>query len=289
MAKRKDQNGEAFTGSRLSWTPAQSLEVMDKTGCTAAIMMIGGPGCWDGKDTVANNRTIAREINDFGAKMVSDHKSRIGLYASIGLPDTDGSLKEIAYAYDTLKADGIVLWSTFDGRYLGDPGFAPVLAELNRRKAVVYVHPTLGNLSTSEFDNLKDPLRALGVNWENTTRTIISMLNTGTLERCPDVKFIFSHGGGLLSTVAVRLAGNKPEKLAQLKNLYVDTAQTTDNPGAWGALRGFMEPSHVMFGSDHPYVANGLSDGLKHVKLDATEAAAIDHGYAERLFPRFRA
>jgi predicted TIM-barrel fold metal-dependent hydrolase len=144
------------------------------------------------------------------------------------------------------------------------------------------VHPKL----TSDLNDASDPLRALGVNWENTTRTISSMLSSGILMRLPDVKFIFSHGAGLLPTVAARLAGNAPEKLAALKRLYVDTAQTTTNPGAWGALTAFADPSHILFGSDFPYVGDGLKLGLSRVNLSAGEAASIARGYAQKLIPR---
>jgi predicted TIM-barrel fold metal-dependent hydrolase len=163
--------------------------------------------------------------------------------------------------------------------------FAPVLEELNRRKTVVYVHPKL----TSDLNDEKDPLRALGINWENTTRTISSMLSSGILMRLPDVKFIFSHGAGLLPMVAARFAGRSPEKLAALKRLYMDTAQTTTNPGAWGAITAFAEPSHILFGSDFPYVTDGLSLGLTSVKLSPTEATAIARGYAQKLIPRLSA
>ena len=163
---------------------------MDKTGCATAIVTCGGPGTWNGDAELS--RSVSRDVNEFGAGMVRDHPGRFGFFASVPLPDTEGSLKEIEYSLDTLKADGILLWSTFDGRFLGDPGFAPVLEELNRRKAVVYVHPKL----TSDLNDANDPLRALGINWENTTRTISSLLSSGMLMRLPDVKFIFSHGAG---------------------------------------------------------------------------------------------
>jgi len=93
----------------------------------------------------------------------------------------------------------------------------------------------------------------------------------------------------LLPTVAVRLAGKSPEKLAALKRLYMDTAQTTVNPGAWAALNAFAEPSHIMFGSDYPYVADGLQLGLKGLKLSSASATNIARGYAEKLIPRLRA
>ena len=283
MAKFKKEITESNGARFFSWTVQTALDEMDKTGCATAIVTCGGPGTWNGDAELS--RSVSRDVNEFGARMVRDHPGRFGFFASVPLPDTDGSLKEIEYSLDTLKADGILLWSTFDGHFLGYPGFAPVLEELNRRKAVVYVHPKL----TSDLNDANDPLRALGINWENTTRTISSLLSSGMLMRLPDVKFIFSHGAGLLPMVAVRLAGNSPQKLAALKGLYMDTAQTTTNPGAWGALTAFAEPSHVLFGSDFPYVVDGLQLGLTRVKLSPSEAVAIAHSYAEKLIPRLSA
>jgi predicted TIM-barrel fold metal-dependent hydrolase len=283
MTKFKKEIAESKGERFASWTVQTALEEMDKTGCSTAIVTCGGPGTWNGD--VQASRSVSREVNEFGARMVRDHPGRFGFFASVPLPDTEGSLKETEYALDTLKADGILLWSNFGARYLGDPGFAPVLEELNRRKTVVYVHPKL----TSDLNDANDPLRALGINWENTTRTIASMLNSGILMRLPNVKFIFSHGAGLLPTVAARLAGRSAEKLAALRGLYMDTAQTTTNPGAWAALNAFAEPSHVLFGSDFPYVGDGLQLGLTRVKLSPSEAAAIARGYAEKLIPRLSA
>ena len=283
MTRFKQEIAESNGARFASWTVQTALDEMDKYDCATSIVTCGGPGTWNGD--VQASRTASRDVNEFGARMVRDHPGRFGFFASVPLPDTEGSLKEIEYSMDTLKADGILLWSNYGTRYLGDPGFAPVLEELNRRKLVVYVHPKL----TSDLNDADDPLRALGINWENTTRTISSMAKSGILLRLPDVKFIFSHGGGLLPTVAPRLAGNSPEKLAALRGLYLDTAQTTTNPGAWGALTGFAEPSHVLFGSDFPYVGDGLKLGLTRVKLSPTEAEAIARGYAQKLIPRLRA
>src|SRR5579863_4635222 len=144
-----ESNGERF----FKWTVQTALDEMDKSGCSTAIVTCGGPGTWNGD--VEASRSASREVNEFGARMVKDHPGRFGFFASVPLPDTEGSLKEIEYALGTLKADGILLWSDFDGRFLGDPGFAPVLEDLNRRKAVVYVHPKV----TSSLNDATDPLR----------------------------------------------------------------------------------------------------------------------------------
>ena len=130
----------------------------------------------------------------------------------------------------------------------------------------------------------------MAVNLTNTTRTIISLLNAGTLTRFPDIKFIFSHGGGLIWLVAPKLTAGAPAKLAALKRLYFDSAQVGGNPAAWDVFTASADPSHIMFGSDTPYgnVEGALKD-LRSRKLTATEAAAIEHGNADLLFPRFRA
>ena len=280
MAKRQKEIAESSGARYAGWTVQTALDQMDQSGCAMAVVSCGGPGTWNGD--LESSRIVTREVNEFGAGMVRDYPRRFGFFASVPVPDTEGSLKEIAYALDTLKADGILLWSDFDGRFLGDPGFSPVLEELNRRKAVVYVHPKV----TSSLNDATDPLRALGINWQNTARTISSLLSSGVLMRLPDVKFIFSHGGGLLPVIAARLAGNSPEKLAALRRFYFDTAQTTVNPGAWAALMAFADPSHIFFGSDFPYVDDGLKLGLTHVKLSPNQAAAIAHGNIEKLIPR---
>jgi 6-methylsalicylate decarboxylase len=284
MAKRPKEIAESGGAKFMSWTPKTALDAMDKAGCTTAVISCGGPGVWNGD--VESSRVVSREVNEFGARMVQDYPGRFGLFASIPLPDTEGSMKEMDYALTTLKADGINLWSNFDGKFLGDPSFMPVLEEINRRKLVVYVHPKV----TSDLDDANDPLRtAAGSNWENTTRAVASLVDTGALMRLPDIKFIFSHGGGLVPTVATKIAGKSEEKLAALKGLYFDVAQITTNPSAWAAMMAFADPSHVLFGSDFPYATEGMQIGLSHVQVSANVSAAIKYGNAQKLFPRLRA
>src|SRR6266852_5916224 len=129
--------------ANTTWTPAKSIEDMDRGGVAASVVSITNPGLWFGDATVT--RRLARACNEYGAKLVQEHPTRFGLFAAMPLPDVDATLKEIAHAYDTLKADGIGLFTSYGDTWLGNPAYRPVMEELNRRKAVVHVHPTAAN------------------------------------------------------------------------------------------------------------------------------------------------
>ncbi len=124
------------------WSPAISLEMMDKHGIATAFVSPVQRLVMDSmSDRDEKGRSLARQNNEYGAQMVKDHPTRFGHFAALPLPDTDGSLKEIAFALDVLKADGIALWTSYRDKWMGDPSFAPVYEELNRRNAIVFVHP----------------------------------------------------------------------------------------------------------------------------------------------------
>ncbi len=116
---------------------------MDAGGVAAAVVAITNPGLWFG-DAV-QTRQWARACSDYGAQLVRDHPTRFGLFAALPLPDVDAALAEIERAFDSLNADGIGLYTSYGDKWLSHPSFRPVMAELNRRKAVVTVHPSVAD------------------------------------------------------------------------------------------------------------------------------------------------
>src|SRR5258707_12115090 len=188
--------------TQVAWTKVKGIEEMDKNGVTTGILSIAStPGLWFDLDAAAASQ-MARSCNEFAAEMMRDYPGRFGLFATLSMLDIDATLKEIEYAFDTLKADGIGLQSSYGDKWLGNPVYAPVLAELNRRKAVVYVHPLVASccaaLSVGTFPAVIEVPH-------DTTRTVTSLLLSGSFARFRDIKWLFSHAGGTIPMMAGRI------------------------------------------------------------------------------------
>jgi predicted TIM-barrel fold metal-dependent hydrolase len=275
------------------WSPQMSLDDMDKSGIATSVLSQVQPGTWWGDND--ESRKLSRQINEYGAKLVRDHPGRFGLFATISPPDTDGSLKEIEYAFDTLKADGIGLLTSYDGKYLGEASFAPVYAELNRRKAVIYVHPASPLCCTSLMSYVPPFFSEFQ---QDTTRTILSLIFSGSISRLPDIRFIFSHAGGTLPMVAGRIEHYSTlpafkEKVPngfdyELKRLYYEIANAAYKP-SMAAITNMVPTSQIMFGTDFPLVAiDDTANGLRALGLPPAELQAIARGNALGLFPRLK-
>ena len=274
------------------WTPQKSLDQMDKAGVATSIISISDPGVWFGDNAAA--RSLARECNDFAVKVIKDYPGRFGLFATLPMPDVEGSLREIEYAFDTLKADGACLLSSYEGKYLGNPAFAPLMEELNRRKAVVFCHPFCAACGAQTV--LSDGQNR-GVEFVfDTTRTIVSLLSNGTTAKCPDIRFIWSHGGGTVPYITSRLNGvaqKLPNGLIpELQKFYYDTAQAF-NPYTLPSFKKLVPASHILFGTDFP-LGGGLimavSKGLiENGGFSEAELRGIDRDNALELLPRLKA
>ena len=190
--------------ANTTWTPEKSIEDMDRGGVAAAVVSITNPGLWFGDAAVT--RRLARACNDYGATLVQDHPTRFGLFAAMPLPDVDATLHEIAYAYDTLKADGVGLLTSYGDTWLGNPAFRPVMEELNRRKAVVHVHPTAANCCRN-LDYAPGVAPGSIEYGTDTTRAIMGVAFSGDAARFPDIRFIWSHAGGTVPFLAGRIDG----------------------------------------------------------------------------------
>jgi len=290
---------EALTAHKSTpakWSVAMSLDDMDKAGVDTAVVSILNPGVWFGqKDEAA--RRLARACNEYAADLERDHKGRFRSFAVIPLPDTEGSLREIEYALDVLKAEGIALWTSYSDKYLGDPAFLPVFEELNRRKAVVYTHPGVPDCCASLVKGV--PVSTLEYA-HDTTRTIVSLVfgEGQTATRYPDVQYIWSHSGGTLPFLTSRFVelANRPRDKERFPNgplpifqrFYYEIAQG-NTPGQLAALMQMVKISQVMFGSDYPF-RKGIEavEGVHAYKFSPDEIKAIDSENAIRVMPRLK-
>jgi predicted TIM-barrel fold metal-dependent hydrolase len=274
----------------------KSLDDMDKAGIATSMCSPTTPQLNfldTDKDAAAR---IARESNEYTKKLMSDHPGRFGLFAMLPLPNIDESLKEIAYSFDTLKADGVGVMTNYGDKWLGYPQFAPVWEELNRRKATVYTHPTTANCCL----NLVQGLPESAIEWgTDTTRSIVNLIFSGTSQRYKDINWIFSHGGGALTSFAerfqIQMVSTPPYKDkftrelvdGELRRFYYDTAQVS-NAVTIGALAKLVPISQIVYGTDFPY-----RTGLEHVKglsaaFSGADLLAIERENALRIIPRLK-
>ena len=282
------------------WSVELALDVLDRKGIAATVSSISSPGVYFGD--VAFATKLSRDCNDFSARMVADHGSRFGALGVVPLPDTAAACREVEYALDTLKLDGISLLTHVGNAYLGQPVYDEFFAELNRRKAVVFLHPVRPNLeSLAAYDFPTGTVELT----TDTTRAVINMFYHGYPERYPDIRWILSHAGGMLPMVIYRLQNmsKRPEVSVRLpkgvdhylKQMYFDLAQASV-PLIQRALEDIADPQKILFGTDYPFSQAGervIDDVIKGIEsfdgYDAAKRRMIFHDSALALFPRLAA
>ncbi len=281
------------------WDKTLAVDMMDGLNIRTAMLSISSPGVHFGDDAAA--RKLAREVNEEGAKVASDHPGRFGLFAALPLPDIDGALAEAAYAFDTLGADGVAVETNHHGMYMGDRRLDPLFAELNRRRAVVFMHPTSPTCPCCQTLSLGYPRPLLEFMFE-TTRAVMNLLLTGTLDRFPDIRLIVPHAGAAVPVLADRVIGLAPAFLpepvdpdhffATLRRLYYDLAGYP-LPRLAPALLQIADPARIFYGSDWPFtplpIVTRLAGEIDRTALfDAATRRRVLHDNALDLFPRLR-
>ncbi|MDQ0757165.1 amidohydrolase family protein [Arthrobacter sp. B3I4] len=281
------------------WSERSALKFMDKHGVQTGILSLPTPGVHFGDPAEA--RQQAREVNEFTAEVVASRPERFGFFATLTLPDVEGALAEARYALDTLHADGIVLLANYDGRYLGDPVFEPLLQFLDHRGAVVFVHP--GDLPAPAVPGI--PAFAADFLLD-TTRAALSLVLSGAIETYSGIKFILAHAGGFVPFIAYRillamlsnrdqalsaLAALTDENRSVLRRFYYDVALSA-TPSALPSLLAVADPRRITYGTDFPFVPSPAVDFLtaqyENYPLASSLRDAIDRGNAEVLFQRLR-
>jgi predicted TIM-barrel fold metal-dependent hydrolase len=293
------QAADLVPNARKGWTPAKTIDAMDKSGTATSLLSTGQAGGAFTPDRLKQRgvseaqaaqdvRRLARESNEYGAKLASDYPGRFILMASLAMPDIDASLKELEYALDTLKAGGAFLPTSHGTKYIGDPAFAPLLEELNRRRVTVYTHPTDAACCIGIIPKLAPNTIEYGT---DTSRMIMSLIVNDAPNRFRDIRWIFSHAGGTLPFLVERIAGRrdlanrlkqpaeKDSRLDQLRRFYYDTAQTA-NPVAMQALKQFAGIDQIVFGTDFPYTTM-----VDHIQ-GLAECGAFDAGELEQVYRR---
>lgn len=274
------------------WSPDKALAFMDSQEIATGILSLTAPGVvrWYKNQ----RRDMARRINDYTGTLVAKWPDRFGHFASLPLPDVDGALRELEYAFDTLHADGVILLANVAGKYLGDTAFEPLWAELDRRRAVVFVHPGQPRLPTAA--GVAGPL----VDYPfDTTRAAVQLVLNGIVDRFPGARIILAHAGGFLPYASHRFAElahvfrddlpSPARMLESFQSFYFDTALSA-GPAALPTLKAFAK-GRILFGSDFPYAPASVASVFT-AKLDAypdltaEERIAINHGTAHTLFPR---
>jgi len=280
------------------WSVNSSKKIMEKYDIESAITSISTPAVCIGDKEFSKN--LARQCNDFAAELSNKYPKMYGAFATLPLPHIDATINEIKYALEELKMEGVTLLSNYDGLLLGNEIFYPIYNELNKRHAIVFIHPTIPLPCCSEMNFLPASMFEFIC---DTSRTIINMLFKGIFEKYENIKFIIPHAGGTIPYLAGRinlyetlipsLKENIPKGAYHyLKNLYYDTAMSTST-ATLNCLREFVPIKNILVGTDYPFIIDkGIEEQFKLLEqypyFSSSEKECVNHENMRRLFLRFR-
>lgn len=236
-----------------SWTAEAHVELMDQCGIGKSYLSMSSPGVHFGDDAAA--RALARQVNDVGAEAKAAHPDRFGLFASLPMPDVDGALHELTRAFDDLDADGVVVMSNANGTYFGSLASRPILEELDRRNAVVFLHPTSPPGYQLVDQGWPRPMIEF---FFDTARAVVSYVANGFIDEFSDIKLIIPHMGGVIPLLATRVetflqGGGRAQSRTMhelLGDCYFDLASDI-GPEHIDALNSIAKPDKILFGSDY--------------------------------------
>lgn len=282
------------------WSPGRMIEMLDEAGVQTAVIS-NNDRPFTASLPVEERRALATAVNEHGARMAADHRGRLGLFAYLPMPDVDGALRAIAHAFDVLKADGVQLMTSYGSKWVGDPDFAPIIEELNARKATVFCHPRAPACCVDLMPSLSSNLSPILEYPFDTGRAVLSLLVSGALTRYRDINWVFCHTGSVIPALASRfefssrqVIGEMLPRIApegvetELRRLNWDTAYHTAAPAMKGLLE-FTSVEKVLFGSDAPFYTprENLAD-LHAIGLDDRQLRLIERENALRLMPSLR-
>jgi predicted TIM-barrel fold metal-dependent hydrolase len=277
---------------------ARQLELMDELGIDAVLLSIASPGAYFGD--VEFTKRLVKASNETMAQMVRDHPGKFGAMGFVSLPDVEAACRDVEYALDVLKLDGINLQTHAGHRYLGHTEESELYTELDRRRAVIFVHPQ--RPPAQNMPQYAFPAGYTELTFD-TTRAITNMLYTGMLAKYPNIRWIMPHMGGVAPFLLFRLCGLDDDPkvreripdgvAAYLRRLYYDVAQSP-SPLALRALLEVADPTHIMFGTDYPSARNVekvMHDTVAAVRtfngFDDALRRKIMAGNAQAILPRF--
>jgi predicted TIM-barrel fold metal-dependent hydrolase len=286
---------------RKNSTPSAALTSMAELGIEAAVINpLSVAGVHHGDDACA--RYLCETTNEALARFSSFAPTKLGFFAAVPLPDVDGALRQMEYALDTLNADGLIFLSNQNGFYVGDPAFDALYREMDRRGVVAFVHPA----SPAYVSTLRLNLWAAYVEYPfETTRVAANLIYNGVIARYPGIKWILAHAGGALPYLSVRLRlmeesdKNSPAFIERfpegtapyLKPFYFDVA-ISGGAAPMAALNEMADPSHILYGSDWPYldrkfIGDQLASLVSLPQFAGKRIEPLEWRNAAQLFKRF--